>query len=140
MGRVARDHVTALHEAAHVVVGTSAGLTLKRAEVHADGTGGTWFRGVRDGGRRRLAFGLMYAAGIAAANTAKQPWHARLDRRRLRELGFSKDDIRLLAALAARFLETDAGSALWRRVADVLVERDLTGPVTAVTLAETHGT
>ena len=61
-----------------------------------------------------------------AADELREPWHARLDRRRLREFGFSKDDIRLLAATAARFLESPAGGALRARVTQILTERDLT--------------
>lgn len=147
MGRVAREPITAQHEAAHVVVGLSVGLRLRSAGIRPDGSGWTLFRGQRDGGRRRIAWGLMFAAGIAISKLRGRPaWHGRGDRRRLRELGFSSDDIRLLTATACRFLETDAAIALLVHFTGVLLERDirsgdpvLTTAYAARILAETHG-
>lgn len=123
-----RSPIAAEHEAAHVVVGLSVGLKLRRVELGPDDTGGTWFRGPLDGGRRRVGFGMMYAAGLAICKTRKWPeWHARQDRAALRALGFTSDDIRLLSGVVARFLETDLAGGLVQTIARALVERDLTG-------------
>ncbi len=60
---------TAEHEAAHVVVGVALGLKLLGASASPNlkhnTEGHALFRGVQGWGRRRLAFGIMYCAGVA---------------------------------------------------------------------------
>lgn len=128
-----RNPDIAAHEASHVAVGVSLGLKLRRAVVCPSPLGPnrlqgwTIFYGLADGGRRRLAYGAMFAAGIAFERaefgTADS---ARIDRLRLKELGFSEDDVRILVGVAKSILESKEGALLHHRVKEALLHRDLT--------------
>lgn len=142
MGRV-RSNLDAWHEAAHVAVGVSLGLRLKKAvlgDYAGNVVGYTHFATTWWGGRRRLALALMYAAGVAwCAMSGRSKTEARGDVQRMRELGFSEHDRKILAGTARAYLESRDGQKAHRRIAEALTERDLTGADVARILAGDHG-
>lgn len=125
-----RDHATAAHEAAHVVVGVACGLRLKRGVVgsaHADREtraldGYTHFY---KGGPPE-GWALMYAAGVAWDRVMREhPVHASRDYRLLRTCTWGSRGaevvIRAATALLAGLRREHA------RVTRALLERDVTG-------------
>lgn len=123
-----RDLETALHEAAHVVVGTAVGLRLDKAIVGAhagrDIAGAAWFKG-GPGKRRREAWALMYAAGIAWDRITHAPsWWALYDARALRRLSTGQHGAEAYIRAATALL---AGlNAEQARIARALLTRDIT--------------
>lgn len=122
-----RDLDTAQHEAAHLVVGVSLGLSLRRAVIEPapqdwQAPGYCWFpRGVR---RKRLALATMYAAGIAWENAIGNT-EAETDARLCRELVGSLHDVTTCVKFAGALLVTLA--PIHTRVTRALLDRDLSG-------------
>jgi hypothetical protein len=122
-----RNLADAEHEASHVVVGLALKLKLKEAKLHFETTrhevlsGYTLFhRSVR----RPIAFGIMYAAGIA---WEKRPGgnldYSDADFRLARECLGSVADVQTGIRVAAEILRNR--KLAHRRVAEALCDRDL---------------
>lgn len=123
-----RDLRTAMHEAAHLVVGCALGLRVKRAVLEQQ-PGWTWAGGVWFDGRAGAieAWAIMYAAGVAFERSARG--HARNasgDLRMLREIHVrGAGRVRALETAARAILQ--ARAEIHTRVTCALVERDLSG-------------
>lgn len=124
------DLTTAEHEAAHVVIGVALGLKLRLASAagHAQNAleGYVAFRGIEGWGRRRLAFGVMYCAGVAyEEREGGDADYSAADMRLARECFSSAADVRTGIRLARDMMHTRKRALA--RVASELLERNL-GP------------
>lgn len=135
-----RDRATAQHEAAHAVVGVYLGLPLRRVRAFPPtpkltGWGYAHFVCTRvgvttwEGYARRLHLGIMYAAGAAgdALHGRNDPHAWRVDFGLIKEVGFSKQERRVLLDIARQYLAGPCRRE-WAAVTEALLERDLTGP------------
>jgi len=112
----------ARHEAAHIVVGVTCGLRLRRATAVPESDkilGWTWFHGDPEGPHRE-ALALMFAAGVAWERGGSPA-----DRALLRELVSGRHAERAMIR-AADAIIGDRYVAI-KRVAEALLHRDLTG-------------
>lgn len=127
-----RDIADAQHESAHVVVGVALGLRLLRASVGRvrEGkyvlAGYAWFHSRGSDVRRREAWAMMYAAGIAWDRALGLPSvHSSLDLRELRKITSGRHGVETMVRAAGAML---AGlGPIHARVTRALLERDLSG-------------
>ena len=118
-----RSLSVARHEAAHAVVGVYLGLALRRVKVappeRPEWEGYAWFR---YGATKRLAFGVMCAAGAAGARIHGDEAGDAGDRALAASHGFTPKEWLMLRDLAGAYLRGPLRHC-WRRVTAALLER-----------------
>lgn len=124
-----RDHATAAHEAAHVVVGVALGLRLRLATVgHSTHARGPQLAGYADFYEKRgdgIAQAIMLAAGIAWDRGLRyDPWYTSIDREECFKIVRGRQSVEACVAAAAAMLA--ARKRVHARVTAALLERDLT--------------
>lgn len=118
-GALTRSLDIAQHEAAHVVVGVSLGLRLRKAVIATahDYHGFAWF--TLHGSR--MSHALMYAAGVAWDHAVQD--HSPCDAALCRELVKTDADVRTCVRVASFILSSRC--VVHNRVTRALLERDL---------------
>jgi hypothetical protein len=120
-----RDVPTAQHEAAHVVVGVSLGMRLRRAALYTGWIDGDYASGYAwlTGGSRETCC-LMLAAGVAWDRAVGNPaWWSAYDAREARALCSSRNGYDAMVRAAAALL--GGMTAVHSRVTSALLERDI---------------